>query len=74
LHRDLRRNLNQLYAQARRNAEGALRAHHEHEAANALPVECPYRFADLLCHGWYPGVVSRRATRKTSYAIARDLL
>jgi Domain of unknown function DUF29 len=54
LRRDLRRNLDQLYAQARRNAEGALRAHGEHEAADALPAVCPYRFADLLRHGWYP--------------------
>jgi Domain of unknown function DUF29 len=55
LPRDLRRNLNQLYVQERRNAEGALRAHHEHEAAEALPLECLFQFAGLLRHGWYPG-------------------
>jgi hypothetical protein len=54
LRRDLRRNLDRLYRQARRNTEGALRVHDEHDAADALPVECPYRFADLLRHGWYP--------------------
>lgn len=54
LRRDLRRNLEPLYAQARRNAEGALRAHDEHDAADQLPVDCPYRFADLLRHDWYP--------------------
>jgi hypothetical protein len=54
LRRDLRRNLPRLYDQARRNAEGALRAYGEHSAADRLPLECPYRFADLLRHGWYP--------------------
>jgi hypothetical protein len=54
LRRDLRRNLPRLYDQARRNAQGSLRARDEHDAADALPLECPYLFADLLRHGWYP--------------------
>ncbi len=54
LRRDLRRNLPRLYDQARRNVEGALRAHGEHSAADQLPVECPYRFVELLRHDWYP--------------------
>jgi hypothetical protein len=54
LRRDIRRNLSKLYAQARRNAGGALRVHQEPGAADALPAECPYLLADLLRHGWYP--------------------
>lgn len=54
LRRDLRRRVPQLYDQARRNTEGALRAYGEHRTADALPTECPYRFADLLRHDWYP--------------------
>jgi hypothetical protein len=47
------RHLPQLCDQARRNAEGVLRDHGKHSAADALPVGCPCRFADLLPHDWY---------------------
>jgi hypothetical protein len=54
IRRGLRRRLPRLWQQARRNTAAALRLHGEHTAAEALPVECPYRPADLLRHDWYP--------------------
>jgi len=54
LRRGLQRRLPTLYDQARRVAHGSLRLHGEPEAAEALPVACPYRLADLLRHDWHP--------------------
>jgi Domain of unknown function DUF29 len=54
IRRGLLRRLPQLWQQARRNTAAALRLRGEHTAAEALPLECPYRLADLLRHDWYP--------------------
>jgi hypothetical protein len=42
LRRHLADNLSDLYARARHDAEGSLRDHGEHHAADALPATCPY--------------------------------
>jgi Domain of unknown function DUF29 len=54
LRRGLSRRLPRLYAQARRDTGAAMRLYREPEAADALPVQCPYRLADLLRHDWHP--------------------
>jgi hypothetical protein len=54
LRRGLSQRLPRLYAQARRDTGAALRLYREAEAGDALPVECPYRLADLLRHDWHP--------------------
>jgi hypothetical protein len=46
-------NLPELYARARHDAEGALRDHGEQDAADALPVTCPYTL-DQITGDWLP--------------------
>lgn len=47
LRRGLQRRLPKIYDQARRAADAYLPVHGEPGAAEAPPVECPYRLADL---------------------------
>lgn len=53
LRRDLPSELSDLYLRARHDAEGALRDHGEHAAADALPAACPYTL-DQITGDWWP--------------------
>jgi hypothetical protein len=53
LRRELGAELDELYARARQHAEGSLRDHGEHAAADALPQSCPYT-ADQITGDWLP--------------------
>ena len=53
LRRHLADNLPDLYARARHDAEGSLRDHGEHDAADALPTTCPYAL-DQITGDWLP--------------------
>ena len=53
LRRELDQELTDLYAHARQRAEGSLRDHGEHSAADALPEHCPYS-ADQITGDWLP--------------------
>ena len=51
LRRELDGELEELYVRARQQAEGSLRDHGEHAAADALPKTCPYS-ADQITGDW----------------------
>jgi Domain of unknown function DUF29 len=53
LQRDVANELAELYRDARALAEGALRDHGEHAAADALPESCPYSL-DQITSDWLP--------------------
>jgi Domain of unknown function DUF29 len=53
LRRELEEELEELYARARQQAEGSLRDHAEHAAADALPKTCPYT-PDQITGDWLP--------------------
>jgi hypothetical protein len=53
LRRDLEQELEELYARARRQAEGSLRDHGEPAAADALPERCAYT-AEQIGGDWLP--------------------
>jgi len=53
LRRELEQELSELYARARKRAEGALRDHGEHAAADALPQTCPWTL-DQITSDWLP--------------------
>ena len=53
LRRHLADRLPELYARARHDAEGSLRDHGEQDAAEALPVTCPYTL-DQITGDWLP--------------------
>jgi hypothetical protein len=53
LQPEVENDLGRLYEDARGLAEGALRDHGEHAAADALPVSCPYSF-DQITGDWLP--------------------
>jgi hypothetical protein len=53
LRRHLTDHLPELYARARHDAEGTLRDHGEQDAAEALPVTCPYAL-DQITGDWLP--------------------
>jgi hypothetical protein len=53
LRRELEQELDGLYTQARRRAEGSLRDHGEAAAADALPATCPYSL-DQITGDWLP--------------------
>ena len=53
LRRHLTDHLPELYARARHDAEGLLRDHGEHDAAEALPGTCPYTL-DQITGDWLP--------------------
>lgn len=53
LRRHLQENLPELYARARHDADGSLRDHDQHAAADALPPACPYGL-DQVTGDWLP--------------------
>jgi Domain of unknown function DUF29 len=53
LGRHLADRLPDLYERARHDAEGSLRDHGEHDAADALPATCPYTL-DQITGDWLP--------------------
>ena len=53
LRRDLASELSDLYLRARHDADGSLRDHGEHAAADALPPACPYAL-DQITGDWWP--------------------
>jgi hypothetical protein len=53
LRRELEEELEELYVRARQQAEGSLRDHGEHAAADALPESCPYT-VDQITGDWLP--------------------
>ena len=53
LRREMESELAELYGDARGLAEGTLRDHGEHVAANALPATCPYSL-DQIVSDWLP--------------------
>jgi Domain of unknown function DUF29 len=53
LYREVANDLGELYRDARALAEGALRDHGEHAAADALPESCPYPL-DQITSDWLP--------------------
>ena len=48
----LQEELDRVFAIARRNAEGAMRDHGEHAAADALPATCPYSLDQITADWW----------------------
>ncbi|HEY3910767.1 MAG TPA: DUF29 domain-containing protein [Stellaceae bacterium] len=54
LRRDAEANLDKLYADARKRAEGSLREYGEPAAVEALPAVCPYSLDDICRDDWYP--------------------
>ena len=53
LRHELADELPDAYIRARHDAEGSLRDHGEHDAADALPTTCPYTF-DQITGDWLP--------------------
>jgi hypothetical protein len=53
LRRDLPDELPELYLRARHDADGSLRDHGEHGAADTLPAACPYTL-DQIAGDWLP--------------------
>ena len=53
LRRELEEELEELYARARQQAEGSLRDHGEHAAADALPQTCRYT-TEQITTDWLP--------------------
>ena len=53
LRRDVAGELSDIYIRARHDAEGSLRDHGEHDAADALPATCPYTL-DQVTGDWLP--------------------
>jgi hypothetical protein len=54
LRRDLEQHWSRLWGQARNKADNGLRRFGEPDAADLLPLDCPYLLDDLLADGWYP--------------------
>jgi hypothetical protein len=54
LRRDLQRNLETIYAKARKLTARSLAAYGEHGAATLLPAECPYTLGQVLDEDFYP--------------------
>src|SRR5215469_2349795 len=61
LRLDAEASLEKLYAEGRRRAARGLRRHGEMEAAERLPLTCPYSLDDICREDWYP--VSAEADR-----------
>jgi hypothetical protein len=58
LRRDADERLARLYVIARKRAALDLLKHHEDEAAQSLPTECPYTLDQILAEDWYPESVA----------------
>lgn len=54
LRRELEADLARTYRQGRRKAHAGLNKHGEHDAATALPADCPYTFDEITTQDWYP--------------------
>jgi DNA-binding PucR family transcriptional regulator len=54
IQREVEPGLPDRYRRSRRKAELALLDHGDAAAAHDLPPACPYDFADLLAHEWWP--------------------
>ena len=54
LRRDAEANLEKLYAEGRRRAARALRRHGEPDAADQLPLACPWSLDEICREDWYP--------------------
>jgi hypothetical protein len=54
LRRDAEEALGELYRRARRRASRAFRQYGEPQAADALPLNCPYTLDQILLEDWYP--------------------
>jgi hypothetical protein len=54
LRRDAETMLARHYEDGRDRAEVGLRGHGEPQAADNLPIECPYTIEEILRRGWYP--------------------
>ena len=54
LRRDLEEQLPRLFMRARNKGGNGLRRFGEPDAADLLPVDCPYGLRDLLSDDWYP--------------------
>jgi len=59
LRRDAEERLVRLYAIARKRGALELTKYGEHEAARALPAECPYSIDEILADDWYPEPTNR---------------
>ena len=60
LRHDAEANLEKLYAEGRRRAARGLRRHGELEAAEQLPLVCPWSFDEICQEDWYPIAPERR--------------
>jgi hypothetical protein len=58
LRRDAEERLARLYVLARKQAVLDLLKYHEDEAAQSLPLECPYTLDQILTEDWYPEPVA----------------
>jgi acetyl-CoA carboxylase carboxyltransferase component len=54
LHRNAEESLEKLYAEGRRRAARGLVRHGEPDAADALPLQCPYSLEEICREDWYP--------------------
>jgi hypothetical protein len=54
LRRDIEGTLETLYADGRRHAALSLRAFGKDDAAQALPMNCPYSLDEICQQDWYP--------------------
>jgi hypothetical protein len=54
LRLDAAANLEKLYAEGRRRAARGLRRRGELDAAEQLPLACPYSLDDICREDWYP--------------------
>jgi hypothetical protein len=59
LRRDLEETLMRLYTVARKQAAVDLLKYGERNAADSLPVECPYTIDQILAEDWYPQPAAR---------------
>jgi Domain of unknown function DUF29 len=62
LRRDAEAALDLLYEQSRRRARTALAEHGDREAAQALPMACPYSFDQIVDQDWYRPTVTASTT------------
>jgi len=62
LRRDAEERLARLYAIARKRAALELVKYGEHDAAQALPAECPYTIDQVLAEDWYPDRANESAS------------
>jgi hypothetical protein len=64
LRRDIEARMDRLYTAARKQAAVELQKYDEHDAASALPAQCPYTIDQILAEDWYPEPVATAAADK----------